>query len=135
MKKIVSDINTQKEVPPDNLNGTSDAFHIISVIITAVCSVLMIVLVNMAFLSKTALCIICAVIITVLLVCNALIYRRVVKKIFEHFSIVFTAAGAVTLLFVPLHTFREAVFICCLALLLAGAVLMLLYGVFYHKHG
>lgn len=73
-----------------------------------------------------------AIIIVFLLAVNGIIYRHVYKKIFEHYSIVFTAAGGITLLFMLAYSDKVLYFITGSVLILAGAVLMLIYGAAYH---
>lgn len=144
--------------PEKNLNGTEDIWHIVTIIITAVCSVLMILLVNgilynaagsgalqwmglKSFLegktvsliisSKTS-AFICIILIIILMAANGWLYRHVKKKIFEHYSIVFTAGGAVTLIFM-LGTSQKGLYLITGGiLLLTGSILFLIYGIEYH---
>ena len=144
--------------PQINPNGVEDIWHIITIIITAICSVLMILLINgflynaagsgtlqwaglKSFLegetmnriiSSKAAAFVCIILIIILLAVNGWIYRHVVKKIFEHYSIVFTAGGAVTLIFMS-GTSQKALYLITGGLfLLAGSILFLIYAMEYH---
>ena len=145
-----------KKMPPP---GVNNFLHILSMFITGVNAVSLFVLSDALLFNKiksssilsdglynlygskavsaymsSAPALICTGILIVLLLCaNAVIYAHVVKKIFEHFSIAFTGAGALTLLVIPGLSTKAPHFICAGVFILIGAALMLVYGIFYHR--
>ena len=118
------------------LNGTGDALHILSIADTVLCAFLI------SFLANSLLCDAsgplalagCALLICALLAANAVIYRKIKRKIFEHYSIAFIGAGALTLLFMLASLRKVLYLICGGALILTGSVFLLIYGIIYKRN-
>ena len=110
--------------------GAGRGLHIISVFFTAFCALALSAAVNIC--AAPVLCAVLCIICAALMAANAFIYRHTPKKIFEHFSIVFIAAGCITLLMRAGSPGGLFNFILSGAFLFAGALLMMLYVIFYH---
>ena len=142
-----------------SLNGTGDILHALSVANTVLCALLVSFLTNILLfntlgtdalaqnapsglfffssadgpVSSKALAACCIVVIIALLAVNALIYRKIVRKIFEHYSIVFIGAGALTLLSMLAYSQKILYLICGGILLFAGSIFFLVYGIIYKR--
>lgn len=142
------------------LNGTGDILHALSMADTVLCALLVSFLTNILLfntlgtdalvpnapsdlflfsnvdgsVSFRALAACCIIIIIMLLAANALIYRKIVRKIFEHYSIVFIGAGALTLLFMLAYSQKTLYLIAGGILLFTGSIFLLIYGIIYKRN-
>ena len=149
-------MNKKNKKQTENSNGVSEAAHILSMFATGFGAVFLIIFINTVFYIKfwetannavlkffsaaplkalaasDAAVLWCGIAAAVLICADIFIYRHVVKKIFEHISIIFLGAGAFSLLFMIAFSPDLLYLLVCALLLLIGALFMLLYGLAYH---
>ena len=147
---------SRSQAKPSRSAGTGLFLHIVSFAVTALCSLTLCFLINfrlfllekdfltwpflidlsgrflLSAFDRAFVTFLSIILIIVLLTCNGLIYRHAVRKIFEHYSIVFISAGAISLLFMFAYSQRLLYFTVSFVLLFTGAVLMLFYVFAYH---